>query len=132
MTNFQGGDAVPIDSTPFKILEFGLDTLNTSQNFVELITTVGWQVTNVSATPPDQPIIFLQVRMDGNIVGSAVQESISNNEDEPLRMVTTFQTSLSNVSPGFHVIQVFASNPQDLQGDVTLTGPVNITGKVIA
>ncbi|WP_160311833.1 hypothetical protein [Paenibacillus sp. IHB B 3415] len=47
-------------------------------------------------------------------------------------MTTTFQTILTNVSVGFHTVQVFASNQEDLQGDITITGPVNITGKVYA
>jgi hypothetical protein len=130
LTNLDNGAAVPIDSTPDLILEFGL-FVSPATNFVELITSVGWEVTNVTATPPDQPILHLDVRMDGISVGSAEQESISNDEDAPLEMTTTFQTILTNVSTGFHVLQVLASNPQDLQGDITLTGPVNITGKVI-
>lgn len=130
LTNFDNGVAVPIDSTPMLILEFGLDVTD-EDNFVELLTTVGWEVTNVTATPPDQPILRLVVRMDGVIVGSAEQESISNDEDTPLEMTTTFQTVLTDITTGSHAIQVFASNPQDLQGDITLTGPVNISGKVI-
>ncbi|MEK5238977.1 hypothetical protein NST99_25140 [Paenibacillus sp. FSL L8-0470] len=130
-TNLDNGVIVPINSTAKLILEFGIN-VPTATNFVELTTTVGWQVTNVFATPPDQPKLFLQVLTDGIVVGSAEQESISNDEDEPLEMTTTFQTILTNVSVGFHVFQVFASNPEDLQGDITLTGPVNITGKVYA
>lgn len=128
-TNLDNGVIVPITATPSLILQFGIN-VPAATNFVELTTTVGWQVTNVFATPPDQPKLFLQVLMDGVVVGSAEQESISNDEDEPLEMTTTFQTILTNVSVGFHGIQVFASNPDDLQGDITLTGPVNITGKV--
>jgi hypothetical protein len=130
-TNNDNGVIIPIDSTPTLILSFGMG-VPTANNFVELITSVGWQVTNVFATPPDQPKLFLQVVMDGVVVGSTEQESISNDEDEPLEMTTTFQTILTNVPVGFHSFQVFASNPEDLQGDITITGPVNITGKVIA
>jgi hypothetical protein len=130
-TNLDNGVINPIDSTPKLILSFGMG-VPTASNFVELITTVGWQVTNVFATPPDQPKLFLQVVMDGTVVGSTEQESISNDEDEPLEMTTTFQTILTNVPVGFHAFEVFASNPEDLQGDITLTGPINITGKVIA
>lgn len=130
-TNLDNGVIIPIDSAPTLILEFGIN-IPTVTNFVELTTSVGWEVTNVFATPPDQPILFLQVLMDGIVVGSTEQESISNSEDEPLEMTTTFQTILSNVSVGFHAFQVFASNPEDLQGDITITGPVNITGKVYA
>lgn len=130
-TNLDNGVIIPINATSTLILEFGIN-VPTATNFVELITTVGWQVTNVFATPPDQPVLFLQVLLDGVVVGSAEQESISNDEDEPLEMTTTFQTILTNISVGFHTFQVFASNPEDLQGDITLTGPVNITGKVYA
>jgi hypothetical protein len=130
-TNVDNGAIIPIDSTPKLILSFGM-VVPTATNFVELITSVGWQVTNVFATPPDLPKLLLQVVRDGIVVGSTEQESISNDEDEPLEMTTTFQTILTNVPVGFHAFQVFASNPEDLQGDITLTGPVNITGKVIA
>lgn len=130
-TNFDNGVAIPINATPTLILAFGM-SISTATNFVELTTTAGWQVTNVFATPPDQPKLLLQVLMDGVIVGSAEQESISNDEDEPLEMTTTFQTILTNVSVGFHSFQVFASNQEDLQGDITITGPANITGKVYA
>lgn len=129
-TNLDNGVAIPVSETPLKILEFGLQVVN-PVNFVELITTVGWSVTDVTFTPPDQPVLRLEVRRDDVIVGSAEQESVSNSEDEPLQMTTTFQTILTNVPTGHRIIRVFASNPQDLQGDITLTGPVNITGKVI-
>ncbi|KGE18065.1 hypothetical protein [Paenibacillus wynnii] len=130
-TNLDNGVIVPINATPTLILSFGIN-VPTATNFVELITTVGWQVTNVFATPPDQPKLFLQVLMDGVVVGSNAQESISNDEDGPLEMNTTFHAILTNVSVGFHAFHVFASNPEDLQGDITITGPVNITGKVYA
>ncbi|MRN52357.1 hypothetical protein [Paenibacillus monticola] len=130
-TNLDNGVIVPINATSTLILEFGIN-VPTATNFVELITTVGWQVTNVFATPPDQPTLFLQILLDGVVVGSTEQESISNDEDEPLVMTTTFQTILTNISVGFHTFQVFASNPEDLQGDITITGPVNITAKVYA
>mgnify|MGYP001454457673 CR=1 FL=1 len=130
-TNLDNGVIVPINATPTLILEFGIN-IPTATNFVELSTTVGWQVTNVFATPPDQPKLLLQVLLDGVVVGSAEQESISNDEDEPLEMTTTFHTILTNISVGFHAIQVFASNPDDLQGDITITGPVLITAKVFA
>ncbi|AIQ42979.1 hypothetical protein MKZ24_13320 [Paenibacillus sp. FSL R7-0297] len=130
-TNLHNGVIVPIDATPTLILAFGMN-VPTATNFVELTTIVGWQVTNVFATPPDQPILLLQVLMDGVAVGSTEHESISNDEDGPLEMTTTFQTILTNVSVGFHAFQVFATNEEDLQGDITITGPVSITGKVYA
>ncbi len=130
-TNLDNGVIIPINATAKLILEFGINVPQAT-NFVELTTTVGWQVTNVFATPPEQPKLFLQVLLDGIVVGSAEQESMSNEEEELLEVVTTFQSILTNVSIGFHVLQVFASNPEDFQGDITLTGPVNITGKVYA
>lgn len=130
-TNLDNGVILPINATPYLILQFGIN-VPTATNFVELTTTVGWQATNVFVTPPEQPKLLLQVFMDGAVVGSTEQKSISFDEDEVLEMTTTFQTVLTNVSVGFHLFQVFASNPEDLQGDITITGPVNITGKVYA
>ncbi|WP_462406855.1 hypothetical protein [Gracilibacillus sp. Marseille-QA3620] len=66
-------------------MEFGL-FIDNPVNFVELLTTVGWDVTNVETSmgQPNQPTLLLEVRLDGTTVGSTTQESISNNEDEPL------------------------------------------------
>ncbi|NOU84045.1 hypothetical protein GC101_34885 [Paenibacillus sp. LMG 31459] len=130
-TNLSHGVVAPVQATPTLILEFGAG-VPTSINFLELTTTVGWQVTNVFATPPVQPKLLLQVLVDGILVGSAEQQSVSNDEDEPLQMTTMFQTILRNVSVGHHVFQVFATNQEDLQGDITVTGPVIITAKVFA
>ncbi|QSF43804.1 hypothetical protein [Paenibacillus tianjinensis] len=130
-TNLDNTVNVPIHVTPTLILQFGIN-IPVATNFVELTTTVGWQATNVFITPPEQPKLLLQVFMDGVVVGSAEQESISYDEDEILEMTTAFHTILTNVSVGFHVVQVFASNPEDLQGDITITGPVNISGRVYA
>ncbi|WP_310829677.1 hypothetical protein [Paenibacillus pedocola] len=130
-TNLDNGVIVPINATPTLILEFGMN-VPTATNFIELTTTVGWQAMNVFVTPPEKPKLLLQVFMDGVVVGSAEQESISYDEDEILEMTTAFHSILTNVSVGFHVIQVFASNPEDLQGDITITGPVNISGRVYA
>ncbi len=130
-TNLDNGVNIPINATPNLILLFGVN-VPTTANFVELTTTVGWQATNVFITPPEKPKLLLQIILDEIVVGSAEQESISYDEDELLEMTTTFQTILTNLSVGFHVFQVFASNPEDLQGDITLTGPVSITGRVYA
>ncbi|CAH1195764.1 hypothetical protein PAECIP111892_02100 [Paenibacillus auburnensis] len=130
-TNLDNGVIVPINATSKLILEFGVN-VPTATNFIELITTVGWQATNVFVTPPEQPKLLLQIVLDGVVVSSAEQKSISTDEDGMLEMTTAFHSILTNVSVGFHVIQVFASNPEDLQGDITLTGPVSITGKVYA
>lgn len=121
----------PVPSTPTLILEFGMAIPPAPSNYVELTTTVGWEVTNVFATPPDQPKLLLEVLVDGILVGSAQQSSISNDEDEPLRMTTMFQTILTDLPEGYYAIQVFATNLEDLQGDIVLRGPNLITGKVI-
>ncbi|UQZ36957.1 hypothetical protein C2I18_27540 [Paenibacillus sp. PK3_47] len=131
MTNLDNGAIVPVDGSPKLILEFGVN-IPVATNFVEFTTTVGWQATYLFVTPPQLPKLLLQIYMDGILVGSAEQKSIPYDEDELIEMTTTFQTVLTNVSTEFHVVQVYASNPEDLQGDITLTGPVNITGKVYA
>ncbi|WP_054941679.1 hypothetical protein [Paenibacillus ihuae] len=130
-TNLDNGVIVPLNATPKLILEFGMN-VPTATNFTELTTSVGWQATNVFVTPPEQPKLLLQILMDGVVVSSAEQKSISTDEDGMIEMTTAFHSILANVSVGFHVIQVFASNPEDLQGDITITGPVNITGRVYA
>ncbi|QUL53566.1 hypothetical protein KDC22_24810 [Paenibacillus tritici] len=123
---------IPVPSTATLILEFGMAVPAAPSNYVELTTTVGWEVTNVFATPPDQPKLLLEVLVDGILVGSAQQSSISNDEDEPLRMTTMFQTILTDLPEGYYPVQVFATNLEDLQGDIILRGPILITGKVIA
>lgn len=111
------------------ILQFGL-FVPQATNFVELLTTVGWQVTGIVTTL--QPTIGLTVFQDGVIVASADQESVSDGEDEDLEMTTTFQAVLTNVPAGHHVYSVFARNIQPDQGTITITGPANISGKVIS
>lgn len=74
-TNLSFGSTIPIDGTQRLILEFGM-AVSAPSNFVELTTTVGWLVTNVFATPPVQPTLLLEVRLDGNLVGSAEQSAI--------------------------------------------------------
>lgn len=128
-TNLDNTVMVPINAAPVLILQFGIN-VPSATNFVELSTTVGWQATNVFVTPQDQPKLLLQIFMDGVVVGSIEQGSISNDEGELFAMTTSFHTILSNVLVGFHGFQVFASNPEDLQGDITITGPVSISGKV--
>ncbi|WP_379157620.1 hypothetical protein [Paenibacillus sp. sgz5001063] len=130
-TNLDNGVSIPINASPTLILEFGIN-VPTATNIIELHTTVGWEVINVFTTPPDQPKLSLQIRLDGVVVSSAEQGAISNDEEAPLSMTTSFQSILANLSVGFHVIQVFASNPEDLQGDVTITGPAHISAKVYA
>lgn len=121
---------VPIQATPTLILEFGMAVPPSPSNYVELATTVGWEVTNVFATPPEQPKLLLELLVDGILVGSAQQSSIPNDGDESLRMTTMFQTILTDLPEGYYAFSVFASNQGDLQGDLNLRGPIQITGKV--
>ena len=92
LTNLRNGVSIPVTSTPRRIMEFGL-FIDNPVNFVELLTTVGWDVTNVESrsNQPNQPTLQIEFRMDGTTVGSTTQESISNNEDEPLEMTTNFK-----------------------------------------
>ncbi|WP_340025130.1 hypothetical protein MHI24_08085 [Paenibacillus sp. FSL K6-1096] len=129
-TNLSFGPTIPIDGTPRLILEFGMPVPSPT-NFVELTTTVGWLVTNVFATPPVQPTLLLELRLDGILVGSAEQSAIPADGDETVRMTTMFQTILTDLPEGYYAFQVFASNLEDLQGEINLSGPTHVTGKVI-
>lgn len=130
-TNLSFGPPIPIDATQHLILEFGMPVPPAPSNFVELTTTVGWEVTNVFATPPVQPTLLLELLVNGILVGSAQQSAIPADEDEPIRMTTMFQTILTDLPEGYYAFQVFASNQEDLQGEINLRGPIHITGKVI-
>ncbi|MHB8075341.1 hypothetical protein [Desulfosporosinus fructosivorans] len=112
------------------ILEFGL-FVSQAQNFVELLATIGWQVTGSSPVEPNQPTIVLTIEQDGVVVASVNQESIQDGADEDLEMVASLQAVLTNVLVGHHVYQLFARNSQTAQGLITITGPANISGKVI-
>jgi len=131
LTNFTASTAIVLNAFEQLILEFGL-FVEQPLNFVELLTTVGWAVTGVSLLPPNQPIIELSILQDGVLVASINQESIENGEDSPLENLTTFQAVLTNVAAGHHVYQLFARNLQTTQGTITITGPANISGKVIS
>ncbi|WP_339219522.1 hypothetical protein [Paenibacillus sp. FSL H8-0332] len=130
-SNLSFGPTIPIDGTQRLILEFGMPVPSAPSNFVELTTTVGWLVTNVFATPPVQPTLLLELLVDGILVGSAEQSAIPADEDETVRMTTMFQTILTDLPEGYYAFQVFASNLEDLQGEINLSGPIHITGKVI-
>lgn len=103
-----------------------------AQNFIELLTTIGWTATDVNPLEPDQPIIELTIQQDGVVVASINQESIEDGADTPLENLTTFQAVLTNVTVGHHVYELFARNLQTSQGTITLIGPSNISGKVIS
>jgi hypothetical protein len=131
LTNLANTTAIVLSSVPLLILEFGL-FVTPALNFIELLATIGWTVTN-PAPPgqPNQPIIELTILQDGVLVASINQESIENSQDEPLENLSTFQAVLTNVPVGHHVYQLFARNLQPAQGTITIISPANISGKVI-
>ncbi|KJS47736.1 MAG: hypothetical protein VR66_18115, partial [Peptococcaceae bacterium BRH_c23] len=102
LTNFANSSAIVLTGIDQIILEFGLFVAQPI-NFVELLTTIGWDVTGVSPVPPDQPIIELTIHQDGIPVASINQESIQDGSDSPLENLTTFQAVLTNVAAGHHV-----------------------------
>ncbi|MCB8815619.1 hypothetical protein [Desulfosporosinus shakirovi] len=131
LTNQTNTSAIVLTGIDQLILEFGL-FVSQALNFVELLTTVGWTVTDPSPLEPDQPIIELTIQQDGVVVASINQESIENGSDTPLENLSTFQAVLTNVPAGHHVYQLFARNLQTVQGTITIIGPANISGKVIS
>ena len=131
LTNLANTTAIVLTGTNQLILQFGL-FVDQPTNFIELLTTIGWAVTNVSILEPNQPIIELTIEQDGVPVASINQESIEDGGDEPLENLTTFQAVLTNVAVGHHVYQLFARNLQTAQGTITIIGPANISGKVIS
>lgn len=128
LTNIVDTFSVVLTGVDQLILQFGL-FVPQATNFIELLASIGWQVTDPVATL--QPTIELTIEQDGVVVARARQESISDGEDVDLEMVTTFQAVLTNVPVGHHVYSLFARNTQTNQGIITITGPANITGKVI-
>ncbi|MCO1601774.1 hypothetical protein [Desulfosporosinus nitroreducens] len=131
LTNEAYTSAIVLTGTDQLILEFGL-FVSQAQNFIELLTTMGWIVTGTSPLEPDQPIIELTIQQDNVVVASINQESIEDGADTPLENLTTFQAVLTNVPAGHHVYQLFARNLQTAQGTITIIGPANISGKVIS
>ena len=130
LSNQANTSAIVLTGIEQLILQFGL-FVSQAQNFVELLSTVGWVVTGSSPIEPDQPILELRIKQDGVVVASVNQESIQDGEDEPLENLATFQAVLTNVAVGHHVYELFALNLQPEQGTITITGPANISGKVI-
>lgn len=129
ITNEAEATFVPLTGIPTLILEFGL-FVPTATNFVELQTSVGWQVVNTIAD--FQPTLRLVVLQDGLEVGAAHQEALADGVDEPVEMLAAFQTVLTDVTVGHHVYQVLVYNLQPAQGDIAVTGPATISGKVIS
>ncbi|SDG08055.1 hypothetical protein [Desulfosporosinus hippei] len=130
LTNEAYTSAIVLNDFEQLILQFGL-FVPQSTNFIELLTTIGWTVTNVTPLEPDQPIIALTILQDGLVVASINQESIEDGSDTPLENLSTFQAVLTDVAAGHHVYQLFARNLQTSQGTITIIGPANISGKVI-
>ena len=131
LTNFANSTAIVLTGIDQLILEFGL-FVDQPLNFIELLTTIGWVVTDTSILEPDQPIIELTIQQDGVLVASINQESVEDGADTPLENLSTFQAVLTNVPVGHHVYQLFARNLQTAQGTITIIGPANISGKVIS
>lgn len=131
LSNLANSSAVVLTGVDQLILQFGL-FVPQAQNFIELLTTIGWTATGISPVPPDQPIIELTIQQDGVVVASINQESIQDGADSPLENLSTFQAVLTNVPVGHHVYSVFARNLQTAQGTITIIGPANISGKVIS
>ncbi|HEX7713215.1 MAG TPA: hypothetical protein VF531_04270 [Bacillota bacterium] len=130
LSNFANSSTFVLTAANQLVLEFGLFVPQTP-NFVELLTTAGWTVTNVSPVEPNQPTLMLTITQDGVPVATSDQESIEDRGDEPLENLATFQAVLTNVPTGFHVYRLFARNIQPAQGTITITGPTNISAKVI-
>lgn len=130
LTNQAYTSAIVLTGTDQLILEFGL-FVPQAQNFIELLATVGWIVTDPALLEPDQPVIELTIEQDAAVVASINQESIEDGPDTPLENLTTFQAVLTNVPVGHHVYRLFARNLMPAQGTITIIGPANISGKVI-
>ena len=130
LSNFANSSTFVLTAANQLVLEFGLFVPQTP-NFVELLTTAGWTVTNVSPVEPNQPTLMLTITQDGVPVATSDQESIEDRGDEPLENLATFQAVLTNVPTGFHVYRLFARNIQPAQRTITITGPTNISAKVI-
>ncbi|MGE4273843.1 MAG: hypothetical protein ACRKFN_12895 [Desulfitobacterium sp.] len=129
LTNQVDTTFLPLTGLETLVLEFGL-FVPQSVNFVELLTSVGWEVVNPIGSL--QPTIRLVVLQDGIAVASVHQESVVDGEDADLEMTTSFQAVLTNVPAGHHVYRLLASNLQPAQGDIVISGPANISGKVIS
>lgn len=95
LTNFAFSSAIVLTGTDQLILQFGL-FVNQPQNFIELLTTIGWVVTGVILLEPDQAIIELTIQQDGVVVASINQESIEDGAHTPLENLTTFQAVLTS------------------------------------
>lgn len=131
LSNLTNSSALVLTGVDQLILQFGL-FVPQAQNFIELLTTIGWTATSISPVPPDQPIIELTIQQDGVAVASINQESIQDGADSPLENLSTFQAVLTNVPVGHHVYSLLARNLQTAQGTITIIGPANISGKVIS
>ncbi|MBB6733499.1 hypothetical protein [Cohnella zeiphila] len=130
LSNFADSSSILIGTANVLLAEFGLFEPAGTQ-FIQLQTTVGWNVTDVSPVPPDQTLLQLTIFRDGVPIASAEQESISNEEDTPLENLASFQTIIRSTTVGHHVYQLFALNEQPEQGTITVTGPVSISAMAI-
>ena len=130
LSNLANSSDVVLTDTPQLLLEFGLFVAQ-AQNFIELLSTVGW---TAESRKNKQPTLQLRILQDGVLVASIRQDAAGGEEESksPTNNLSTFQAVLTNVPVGERVYQLFALNENPRRGSITVTGPVNITGKVIA
>ncbi|MBN3527437.1 hypothetical protein [Paenibacillus apiarius] len=131
LSNLADSSDIILTDTPTLLLEFGLSVTQTP-NFVELLSTVGW---TAESRKNKQPTLQLRILQDGVLVASIRQDAVDSEEgsNSPSNNLSTFQAVLTNVPVNQqHVYQLFALNENPRHGSITVTGPVNITGKVIA
>ncbi|MCM3339893.1 hypothetical protein M3650_14960 [Paenibacillus sp. MER TA 81-3] len=130
LSNLADSSDVRLTDTPTLLLEFGLFVAPPT-NFIELISSVGW---TADSRKNEQPTLQLRILQNGVLVASIRQDATDSAEgaDCSSNNLSTFQAVLTNVPVGERVYQLFALNENPRHGSITVTGPVNITGKVIA
>ncbi|MCE5172119.1 hypothetical protein LQV63_22820 [Paenibacillus profundus] len=130
LSNLADSSDVRLTDTPTLLLEFGLFVAPPT-NFIELISSVGW---TADSRKNEQPTLQLRILQNGVLVASIRQDATDSEERANCSShnLSTFQAVLTNVPVGERVYQLFALNENPKHGSITVTGPVNITGKVIA
>lgn len=118
----QAGLPVP----PAVNLPVGVDTLLVTlgiyvaqpTNFLEIISTIG----SINAAPTS---LIYTVNVDGVPSGTAFQSAATATQSD----TTAFQTILTNVAVGHHVIQLFGRSTAAL---ATANGPITVSASVYA
>ena len=121
-----------IPGTPLLLAEFGL-FVPQSVNFIELISTVGWEAFTDTVGPGLQSEISFFITQDNVVVFSTHEEAPGDpvTIDGNLSVTTSFQGVLTNVATGHHVYRLFVQNLEPTQNTNMVIGPVTISGKVI-